>query len=113
MADEININRTASEDGYDEFLNILSAAPSKEVDNNDNVNDDEEPPANSESRPNRWERSTERRSKWLLSKKPQVDEWIEWLGNKWDMSQSHTKEKLKQRSADESVDKAMKRPHRM
>ena len=40
MADEININRTSSEDGYDEFLNILSAAPSKEVDNNDN----QEPP---------------------------------------------------------------------
>ena len=46
MADEININRTSSEDGYDEFLNILSAAPSKEVDNaNDNSSsNDEEPP---------------------------------------------------------------------
>eukprot|EP00956_Cyclotella_meneghiniana_P010939 scaffold15300_cov23-Cyclotella_meneghiniana.AAC.1 len=40
MADEININRTSSEDGYDEFLNILSAAPSKEV---DDANDDVEP----------------------------------------------------------------------
>eukprot|EP00956_Cyclotella_meneghiniana_P028332 scaffold65361_cov22-Cyclotella_meneghiniana.AAC.2 len=44
MADEININRTSSEDGYDEFLNILSAAPSREVDNNDNNIKDEEPP---------------------------------------------------------------------
>ena len=42
MAEQININRTSSEEGYDEFLKILYAAPSKDVDNvYDNNNDDD------------------------------------------------------------------------